>query len=356
MRRACSRPHVVRRCGRRYPQHREDQLRRPPPPHRTPAGQRHAAPRFVHRLHLVRCRSGLGAAGTGQGISGHARLRLSLGLGDRAQLERYFHSSRQCAVTWPARPSRYSRGASASTPSAPVRRTPHWPKPTPNVAGFGADYREETGIEASTPLEQAYPLVFLCSDAAAAISGITLISDAGYISSGVTGSTSPPRRPRASCWAKLTRRRPALPGPRRPKSHSRRAGVQVTRHSPSWASYESVRARCREHRAVPIDDHDRAGTVAQGSPVEGQGQMPTGGGVGRRSHGRLDRGRRRTQAPANRAASQLTAAGAVLQPMARAKRVAPGTQAPTVILVPAAHQRFSSSDVVDGRTTVSARP
>lgn len=52
--------------------------------------------------------------------------------------------------------------------------------------GFGSDYRSETGIEASTPLEQAYPLLFLCSDAASAISGITLISDAGYLSSGVT--------------------------------------------------------------------------------------------------------------------------------------------------------------------------
>jgi NAD(P)-dependent dehydrogenase (short-subunit alcohol dehydrogenase family) len=54
--------------------------------------------------------------------------------------------------------------------------------------GFGADYRGETGIEPSTPLEQAYALVFLCSDAATAISGITLISDAGYMSSGITGS------------------------------------------------------------------------------------------------------------------------------------------------------------------------
>jgi NAD(P)-dependent dehydrogenase (short-subunit alcohol dehydrogenase family) len=54
--------------------------------------------------------------------------------------------------------------------------------------GFGIDYRSETGIEASTPLEQAYPLVFLCSDAARAITGITVISDAGYISSGITGS------------------------------------------------------------------------------------------------------------------------------------------------------------------------
>jgi NAD(P)-dependent dehydrogenase (short-subunit alcohol dehydrogenase family) len=54
--------------------------------------------------------------------------------------------------------------------------------------GFGADYRAEVGIEAATALEQAYPLVFLCSDAASAISGITLISDAGYLSSGITES------------------------------------------------------------------------------------------------------------------------------------------------------------------------
>lgn len=54
--------------------------------------------------------------------------------------------------------------------------------------GFGADYRGELGINPSTPLEQAYPLLFLCSDAAAAITGITMITDAGYISSGVTGT------------------------------------------------------------------------------------------------------------------------------------------------------------------------
>jgi NAD(P)-dependent dehydrogenase (short-subunit alcohol dehydrogenase family) len=53
---------------------------------------------------------------------------------------------------------------------------------------FGADYREELGIEASTPLEQAYPLVFLCSDAAVGVTGITLVTDAGYFSSGISGS------------------------------------------------------------------------------------------------------------------------------------------------------------------------
>jgi NAD(P)-dependent dehydrogenase (short-subunit alcohol dehydrogenase family) len=54
--------------------------------------------------------------------------------------------------------------------------------------GFGADYRAEVGIEASTPLEQAYPLVFLCSDAARGITGVTLVTDAGYFSAGITGS------------------------------------------------------------------------------------------------------------------------------------------------------------------------
>jgi NAD(P)-dependent dehydrogenase (short-subunit alcohol dehydrogenase family) len=54
--------------------------------------------------------------------------------------------------------------------------------------GFGADYREAVGIEASTPLEQAYPLLFLCSDAAAGINGVTIVTDAGYVSSGITES------------------------------------------------------------------------------------------------------------------------------------------------------------------------
>jgi NAD(P)-dependent dehydrogenase (short-subunit alcohol dehydrogenase family) len=57
--------------------------------------------------------------------------------------------------------------------------------------GFGSDYRDEAGIGPSTPIEQAYPLVFLCSEAASGITGITLVSDAGYISSGITDSFPP---------------------------------------------------------------------------------------------------------------------------------------------------------------------
>lgn len=54
--------------------------------------------------------------------------------------------------------------------------------------GFGADYRAEVGTAPFTPLEQAYPLVFLCSEAALAVTGITMITDAGYYSSGITGT------------------------------------------------------------------------------------------------------------------------------------------------------------------------
>jgi NAD(P)-dependent dehydrogenase (short-subunit alcohol dehydrogenase family) len=57
--------------------------------------------------------------------------------------------------------------------------------------GMGSDYRELAGIEPSAPIEQAYPLLFLGSPAASAITGITLCSDAGWLSAGQTGSFPP---------------------------------------------------------------------------------------------------------------------------------------------------------------------
>jgi NAD(P)-dependent dehydrogenase (short-subunit alcohol dehydrogenase family) len=57
--------------------------------------------------------------------------------------------------------------------------------------GFATDYRAETGIEPSTPMEQAYPLVFLCSPAASYVNGVTVVTDAGYASSGITESFPP---------------------------------------------------------------------------------------------------------------------------------------------------------------------
>jgi NAD(P)-dependent dehydrogenase (short-subunit alcohol dehydrogenase family) len=52
-------------------------------------------------------------------------------------------------------------------------------------------YREEARIEPTAPIEQAYPLLFLCSPAASAITGIMLMSDVGWINAGLTGSFPP---------------------------------------------------------------------------------------------------------------------------------------------------------------------
>jgi len=57
---------------------------------------------------------------------------------------------------------------------------------------FGQDYRESLGVEASTPEEQAYPLVFLCSAAASHVNGISYVIDGGYVSAGFTGAFEAP--------------------------------------------------------------------------------------------------------------------------------------------------------------------
>lgn len=53
---------------------------------------------------------------------------------------------------------------------------------------FGQDYRADAGVPAATPQDQAYPLLYLCSEAASYITGATLVVDAGFGASGLTGT------------------------------------------------------------------------------------------------------------------------------------------------------------------------
>jgi NAD(P)-dependent dehydrogenase (short-subunit alcohol dehydrogenase family) len=57
--------------------------------------------------------------------------------------------------------------------------------------GAGTDFRAEVGVEAHMPIEQAYPMAFLCSDAASAITGLILVSDLNWFNAGHVGSFPP---------------------------------------------------------------------------------------------------------------------------------------------------------------------
>jgi NAD(P)-dependent dehydrogenase (short-subunit alcohol dehydrogenase family) len=52
---------------------------------------------------------------------------------------------------------------------------------------FGADYRAETGLVPLVPDQLAYPLAFLCSDAASGITGISIPVDQGLVGAATTG-------------------------------------------------------------------------------------------------------------------------------------------------------------------------
>jgi NAD(P)-dependent dehydrogenase (short-subunit alcohol dehydrogenase family) len=57
---------------------------------------------------------------------------------------------------------------------------------------FGADYREAAGVDTLVPEQMGNVLAFLCSDAASGINGVTVLVDAGHVSSGLTGSFEAP--------------------------------------------------------------------------------------------------------------------------------------------------------------------
>ncbi|BCO37212.1 short-chain dehydrogenase [Mycobacterium heckeshornense] len=56
---------------------------------------------------------------------------------------------------------------------------------------FAQDYRDATGCEIHTPQQMANAMVFLNSDAACGISGVTLLVDNGHVMSSLTGSYAP---------------------------------------------------------------------------------------------------------------------------------------------------------------------
>jgi NAD(P)-dependent dehydrogenase (short-subunit alcohol dehydrogenase family) len=57
---------------------------------------------------------------------------------------------------------------------------------------FGADYREAAGIETLVPEQMGNVMAFLASEAASGINGVSLLVDAGHVSSGITGSFENP--------------------------------------------------------------------------------------------------------------------------------------------------------------------
>ncbi len=59
---------------------------------------------------------------------------------------------------------------------------------------FAQDYRDATGAQVHTPEQMANAMVFLNSDAAAGISGVTLLVDYGHVMSSLTGAF-PPGKP-----------------------------------------------------------------------------------------------------------------------------------------------------------------
>lgn len=57
---------------------------------------------------------------------------------------------------------------------------------------FGADYREAAGVDTLVPEQMGNVMAFLGSPAASGVNGVTLLVDAGHVSSGITGSFENP--------------------------------------------------------------------------------------------------------------------------------------------------------------------
>ena len=58
--------------------------------------------------------------------------------------------------------------------------------------GFGSGFRKEAGVDPLTPEQIANTMIFLCSEAASGVNGISLLVDGGHISSAMTGAYQDP--------------------------------------------------------------------------------------------------------------------------------------------------------------------
>ena len=176
-RRPGARPVLVRRRRRRHAGHRAHQLHRAPLPDRQAARRRHAPPRLGHRHDLVRRRHGLGEQPRRAArVPRHHRLRRGRASGRRTTYKADYMWSKKTINAYVAREAfgLLKKGIRINAIMPGPTDTPLAQANKEMWLAFGADYRDEVGIEASTPLEQAYPLVFLCSDAAAGVTGITI--------------------------------------------------------------------------------------------------------------------------------------------------------------------------------------
>lgn len=163
-------------------------------------GHRYLIDRLIEQDLLPRG-SAIGVISSAAGMGWESNLeslKEYLAITDVEEASKWAHEHNRADYLW----SKQSLGAYVSLQALPflkrgIRINAIMPGPTNTPLaqanaeqwlGFGADYREEAGIEASTPLEQAYPLVFLCSDAASGITGITMMTDAGFYGAGISGA------------------------------------------------------------------------------------------------------------------------------------------------------------------------
>ena len=275
VRRAGARAVLLRRRGRRDARHREDQLRRSPPPHRPHAGRRHAAARARPSASSPRP-PGLGwEANLGRAARSTWTRRTSTrrrrGPSSTAKAD-YFHS-KQAVCAYVAREAfPCSSRASGSTPSAPGRPTPRWPRPT-RRCGWGSAPTTARRPGSRPPRRSSRPTRW-CSSAATRRRPSRASPDQRRGLHQLRASPSPTRRPPrrpGSCSAGCKARRRLRRSPtrtRRRRTHaadrSARAPVHRGRVSCRWSTSAGAAATSRS-RAGPSP----AATACAGILLEG---------------------------------------------------------------------------------------